>query len=175
MKIDCFTFAVTQKSQKLPAAKRVEILTINHSNRSYSLKRYNSVGSLIGETMHKSLKELQEHAKSEFPQLLLNWTDTKNLKADLKDLVDLLKVFKQLNIFEREDNSIVVGDFEFTGFITDQKCPFCNMLKIYNDILETYFCPQCNIWLEPPCPYPECGYCVKRPLFPLHSREDKEF
>lgn len=39
---------------------------------------------------------------------------------------------------------------------------------------DAYWCPQCDIWLEPPCTDPTCTFCPNRPKKPsmVHDRRD---
>lgn len=47
------------------------------------------------------------------------------------------------------------------------RCPFCGKESEYNMKYDSYFCSDCNIWLEPPCDDNDCTYCKNRPDRPL--------
>lgn len=36
----------------------------------------------------------------------------------------------------------------------------------YDETYDSYFCPICDIWLEPLCDDPECPFCTAIPLRP---------
>ncbi len=73
-----------------------------------------------------------------------------------------------LNVTENEERGVVIiGEHEVEGFIDEQLCPKCQQPRIYSDVYDAYFCPQCNMWLESACSDPNCEYCRNRPEKPL--------
>ena len=50
--------------------------------------------------------------------------------------------------------------------INENKCPKCRAIKTYSDMYDSYYCGQCNEWLEDICTDRECFYCNNRPLTP---------
>jgi len=71
----------------------------------------------------------------------------------------------------REDKikgTVFIGKHEFEGFIDDSEtCPKCSENRIYYDDYDSFFCPQCNVWLESACSEPNCEFCFARPKIPL--------
>lgn len=70
-------------------------------------------------------------------------------------------------IIKEKENKIEVNNYEFEGFIDDQRCNECNQIQMYYDKYDAYFCPNCNLWKEKSCNDPECEYCRNRPSKPL--------
>jgi hypothetical protein len=42
----------------------------------------------------------------------------------------------------------------------------CVCTKQYSEKYDTYFCGECNKWLEEKCTDPDCQYCTTRPEKP---------
>ena len=42
----------------------------------------------------------------------------------------------------------------------------CGSPILYNEMYDSIYCPECNIWLEKACTDPECYYCFNRPEKP---------
>lgn len=42
----------------------------------------------------------------------------------------------------------------------------CNDTKEYSEQFDTYYCKECNKWLESTCEDPTCEFCKKRPQQP---------
>lgn len=38
----------------------------------------------------------------------------------------------------------------------------------YDETFDAFYCPDCDIWLEPLCDDPTCGFCTKIPLRPSY-------
>ena len=69
------------------------------------------------------------------------------------------------------DGKVIIDDFEIYGQIEQEKhCSTCKFHLIYYDDFDTYFCPECNSWMESACSDPTCGYCSNRPETPLSQK-----
>lgn len=65
---------------------------------------------------------------------------------------------------------VLIGKTVIDGFvdtIQNKKCPECQSLRVYYEKYDAYFCPQCDVWLEPKCNDPKCQFCAIRPDKPL--------
>ncbi|MCK5021020.1 MAG: hypothetical protein KAS32_28675 [Candidatus Peribacteraceae bacterium] len=40
----------------------------------------------------------------------------------------------------------------------------------YNEDHDTYYCPECDVWLETTCDDPDCEYCATRPSKPSEAK-----
>jgi hypothetical protein len=45
-------------------------------------------------------------------------------------------------------------------------CPNCNNTGKYLEYFDSFYCPDCDNWLEPICEDKECRYCSDRPEKP---------
>jgi len=45
-------------------------------------------------------------------------------------------------------------------------CLDCNSKKLYSEDYDTYYCRECDKWLEEQCSDIYCEYCARRPLTP---------
>jgi hypothetical protein len=45
----------------------------------------------------------------------------------------------------------------------------CNETKQYSEQYDTYYCRECNKWLEDICNDRECLFCNTRPLKPVNE------
>jgi hypothetical protein len=52
--------------------------------------------------------------------------------------------------------------YESPGF-----CYKCGGDRTFSDVYDSYYCQNCNMWLEDLCPDEDCGYCKNRPEKPL--------
>ena len=52
------------------------------------------------------------------------------------------------------------------------KCD-CGNTKLYSAEYDTYYCEDCNKWLEDTCSDRNCHFCNNRPLFPNDQFEPK--
>lgn len=78
-----------------------------------------------------------------------------------------MKRSKSMKIVEKH-GKVIINDFEFYGQIQQGKvCSKCKCNLVYYDEFDTYFCPECNRWMESKCNDPECAYCPNRPETPL--------
>lgn len=48
-------------------------------------------------------------------------------------------------------------------------CEECDSLGILDMKYDSYFCPECLIWIEEICEDPNCSYCKNRPEFPEYE------
>ena len=46
-------------------------------------------------------------------------------------------------------------------------CSRCDETVSYSDEFDTFYCDNCNLWLEERCVDPLCDVCPKRPIRPL--------
>ena len=46
------------------------------------------------------------------------------------------------------------------------KCTNCKKNGIYAECYDSYYCPDCNIWLDEKCTDATCKFCSTRPEFP---------
>ena len=68
-----------------------------------------------------------------------------------------------------EKETIIMGDQEIKGFLDDDKyCLECSGTRIYYENYDSFFCPQCNVWLESVCSDLTCDFCRSRPTKPLN-------
>lgn len=70
-------------------------------------------------------------------------------------------------IENKEQHKVIVGKIEIVGFVDNENCSLCSQNKVYYDDYDSYFCPQCNIWLESVCSDKKCEFCRNRPSEPL--------
>jgi predicted RNA-binding Zn-ribbon protein involved in translation (DUF1610 family) len=42
-------------------------------------------------------------------------------------------------------------------------CPACSTRKQYNEQYDSYYCPNCKVWLDKKCRDPNCEFCAHRP------------
>ena len=69
------------------------------------------------------------------------------------------------------DGKVIIDDFEIYGQIEQEKyCSKCDFHLIYYDDFDTYFCPECNSWMESACSDSTCRYCSNRPETPLSQK-----
>jgi hypothetical protein len=72
-----------------------------------------------------------------------------------------------MNIKET-DTTVIIDGIEIEGFIDEERfCPICRSNQVYFDDYDSYFCPECNYWIEKKCGDPHCDYCSNRPYKPL--------
>lgn len=45
-------------------------------------------------------------------------------------------------------------------------CVKCGTVCVRNDRYDTYYCPECMVWVESKCQDPDCYFCKDRPLKP---------
>ena len=74
-------------------------------------------------------------------------------------------------VIENKDKGTVeIDGVAIDGFLDQEKpCPKCFNPRVYASEFDTYFCPQCNVWLEKACGDPTCEYCRSRPSHPVLS------
>lgn len=73
-----------------------------------------------------------------------------------------------MKIEEKDDDKVIINDFEFYGHIDkNQSCSDCKFNLVYYEDFDAYFCPQCNNWTESKCSDPDCTCCPNRPEKPL--------
>lgn len=65
-----------------------------------------------------------------------------------------------------DDDALYINFIVIDGFIDDDQCRTCSMLKCYADKFDAYFCPYCDAWLEINCGHPSCEFCRDRPEKP---------
>ena len=58
------------------------------------------------------------------------------------------------------------------GFIPDRivvpaPCGIIGHTQRYSEAHDAYYCPVCNVWIEPKCPDPDCEFCANRPKKPV--------
>lgn len=89
-----------------------------------------------------------------------------NAESFATEIIDFLTMTE---IRENEEKgTIIIGNQEIEGFIDDSKiCLKCSQNQIYYDDYDSFFCPNCNIWLESACSDPTCEFCRTRPKNPL--------
>jgi len=46
------------------------------------------------------------------------------------------------------------------------KCPGCKRMGVYAEYYDSYYCPDCDIWLDEKCADATCNFCSRRPEFP---------
>lgn len=51
------------------------------------------------------------------------------------------------------------------------QCPSCNTESKYETVYDTFYCEQCDIWLESTCPIEDCSFCSSRPEKPSDIKE----
>lgn len=51
-------------------------------------------------------------------------------------------------------------------------CKNCGEIASYNERFDSFFCKDCNVWLESQCDDEHCSYCAHRPLTPDATRRD---
>ena len=54
-----------------------------------------------------------------------------------------------------------------------QVCKRCNTLISYSEKFDTFYCAECNIWLEEKCVDPLCEACATRPIRPIRKTKPK--
>lgn len=52
-------------------------------------------------------------------------------------------------------------------------CPGCFSEVKYNTKYDTFYCEQCDEWLEFTCPLKDCDYCKERPEKPSKVKDNK--
>jgi hypothetical protein len=80
-----------------------------------------------------------------------------------------------VNVVEGENGVLFINERKFEGFIDDVVCPKCSEFRIYSDKYDSYFCANCNEWLESACRDTTCEYCRKRPSKPLDNLKTDPF
>jgi predicted RNA-binding Zn-ribbon protein involved in translation (DUF1610 family) len=50
--------------------------------------------------------------------------------------------------------------------LNSTECTKCKKNGIYAEYYDSYYCPDCNIWLDEKCIDATCEFCSKRPTFP---------
>lgn len=46
------------------------------------------------------------------------------------------------------------------------KCLNCKRMGVYAEYYDSYYCTDCNIWLDAKCTDTTCKFCSTRPEFP---------
>ena len=70
-------------------------------------------------------------------------------------------------IENEERNTITVAGVEISGFVVESTCPTCGAELILDFQYDAHLCAECDVWTEPKCADPECGFCPSRPTTPL--------
>ena len=47
------------------------------------------------------------------------------------------------------------------------RCEKCDATPRYNEKYDSYYCPQCNEWIESKCGDESCEFCKDRPEGPF--------
>lgn len=66
-----------------------------------------------------------------------------------------------------ETAEIRIGEEVISGWFDTESCTGCGIRRIYHEEFDTYFCPECNCWLEAKCSDSTCSFCSSRPKQPL--------
>jgi len=45
----------------------------------------------------------------------------------------------------------------------------CEATRQYSEEYDSYYCRECNVWLESRCNDPECEFCPSRPELPVNK------
>lgn len=53
--------------------------------------------------------------------------------------------------------------------MTTEPCPYCGSEPEWNERHDAFFCPVCNVWLEPRCFNASCHFCAGRPEKPSQA------
>lgn len=67
----------------------------------------------------------------------------------------------------KDEGKVFIDEIVINGFVDEKFCPKCQTNKAYFDDYDSYFCPNCNVWLESQCSDPTCEFCSERPNKPL--------
>ena len=79
-------------------------------------------------------------------------------------IINFLENQKQYITNPKADLSI---KFSEDNIYTSKSCPFCGSASEYDMEYDSYYCPECNVWLEPICGSEDCMFCANRPERPL--------
>jgi len=52
-------------------------------------------------------------------------------------------------------------------------CTRCERVVSYSEDFDTFYCEQCNLWLEERCVDPLCDICPGRPIRPIKKNKSK--
>jgi len=52
-------------------------------------------------------------------------------------------------------------------------CVRCERVVSYSENFDTFYCEDCNLWLEERCVDPLCTVCAKRPIRPIKKSKPK--
>jgi len=93
----------------------------------------------------------------------IKFTD-ENTKDVIKLIIEFLESQKQYITNPKADLSI---EFNEDNIHVSEFCPFCGSASEYNMDYDSYYCADCNIWLETLCGSEDCMFCKNRPERPL--------
>ena len=61
---------------------------------------------------------------------------------------------------------VFVDGNPISGFLDEDICQKCKLSRIYSDKYDSYFCMNCDVWIESKCKDLNCDYCSERPAKP---------
>ena len=64
---------------------------------------------------------------------------------------------------DHEDQLEYVGSYESEKEPTGSSCPTCNVPIKYEELFDSFYCPECKEWLSDKCEDENCYFCISRP------------